>query len=177
MRRRDLLSLTGRAVVAMPLLHGATPVSDVLEKAIVDCREQIPIAMKELLVPGVTVALIKNAKVQWSGAFGVADVLTREPVTDDTIFQAGSMSKPVFAYAVMKLVERGVLQLDTPLTKYTRKRFIADDPQLALVGESSPNRLCSGPEISLLRRGLLLPADNRHRVDRPGRSLNVSRWV
>ena len=133
MRRRDLLSLTGRAVLATPLLRRAAPAADVLKKAIADCREQIPAAMKEMIVPGVAVAIIKNGKVQWRGAFGVADVLNRERVTHDTIFQAGSMSKPVFAYAVMKLAERGALQLDNPLTKYTRKRFIADDPQLDLI--------------------------------------------
>ena len=54
-------------------------------------------------------------------------------VTHDTVFQAASMSKPVFAYAVMELAERGVLQLDTPLTKYTRKRLIAGDPRLDLI--------------------------------------------
>ena len=43
------------------------------------------------------------------------------------------MSKPVFAYAVMKLAERGILQLDTPLTKYTRKRLITNDPQFDLI--------------------------------------------
>lgn len=133
MRRRDLFSVTGRAVVGMPLLSRATPVAGVLQKAVADCREQIPAAMKELLVPGVAVAIIRDGKVQWRGAFGVADVLQSEPVTHDTIFQAGSMSKPVFAYAVMKLVERGVLQLDTPLAKYTRKRLIADDPRFDLI--------------------------------------------
>ncbi len=40
-------------------------------------------------------------------------------VDDSTMFEAGSMSKPVFAYAVMKLCERGTLKLDTPLNKYT----------------------------------------------------------
>jgi CubicO group peptidase (beta-lactamase class C family) len=133
MRRRDLLSLTGRAALASPLLHRATPAADVLQKAIADCREQIPAAMKEMLVPGVAVAIIRDGKVQWRGAFGVADVLNGGRVTHDTVFQAGSMSKPVFAYAVMKLVERGVLQLDTPLTKYTRRRLVVDDPQLDLI--------------------------------------------
>ena len=42
------------------------------------------------------------------------------------------MSKPVFAYAVMKLVEKGVLDLDAPLTKYTRGRIV-DDPRIELV--------------------------------------------
>jgi CubicO group peptidase (beta-lactamase class C family) len=44
-----------------------------------------------------------------------------------------SMSKPVFAYAVMKLCERGVLSLDAPLTKYTPERFLEGDPRLDLI--------------------------------------------
>jgi CubicO group peptidase (beta-lactamase class C family) len=99
MRRRDLLSMTGRTVIATPLLHNATPAADALKKAIADCRKQIPATMKEVSVPGVTVAIIKDGKLQWRGAFGVTDVLNRERVTHDTIFQAASMSKPVFAYA------------------------------------------------------------------------------
>src|SRR5262249_52601626 len=55
------------------------------------------------------------------------------PVDDDTIFEAASMSKPVFAYAVMKLCEKGVLNLDTPLTKYTPDRFLEGDARLDLI--------------------------------------------
>ena len=51
----------------------------------------------------------------------------------DTIFEAGSVSKTVFAYAVLKLCERGVLSLDTPLTKYTSDRFLEGDPRLNLI--------------------------------------------
>ena len=52
-----------------------------------------------------------------SGAagFGVADATTGGRVDRDTVFEAASMSKPVFAYLVMKLHERGILNLDTPL--------------------------------------------------------------
>ena len=49
------------------------------------------------------------------------------------MFEAASMSKPVFAYVVMKLCETGVLNLDTPLTTYTADRFLQDDPRLDLI--------------------------------------------
>ena len=55
------------------------------------------------------------------------------PVDHDTVFEACSVSKTVFAYMVMKLCERGLLQLDTPLTRYTKARFVRDDPQLDLI--------------------------------------------
>ncbi len=43
------------------------------------------------------------------------------------------MSKPVFAYAVMKLCERGIIHLDTPLSSYTAERFLTGDPRLDLI--------------------------------------------
>jgi len=43
------------------------------------------------------------------------------------------MSKPVFAYAVLKLCEKGVIDLDTPLTRYTDDRFLDGDPRLDLI--------------------------------------------
>ena len=49
---------------------------------------------------------------------------------DATVFSAQSMRKPVFAYRVMKLCEQGVLDLDAPLTRYTRDVFVKDDPRL-----------------------------------------------
>ena len=46
--------------------------------------------------------------------FGVADVRTRTPVTSETVFEAASLSKPVFAYAVMRLATEGWIDLDAP---------------------------------------------------------------
>jgi CubicO group peptidase (beta-lactamase class C family) len=66
----------------------------------------------------------------WTGHFGVRDRATGVPVDDATVFSAQSMSKPVFAYRVMKLCEQGVLDLDAPLTRYTREIFVKDDPRL-----------------------------------------------
>jgi CubicO group peptidase (beta-lactamase class C family) len=71
--------------------------------------------------------------LQWRRGFGVKDSASKEPVDNDTIFEAASMSKPVFAYAVIKLCEKGVMNLDTPLTKYTSERFLKDDPRLDLI--------------------------------------------
>ena len=81
-------------------------------------------------VPGVSIAVIRDARIVWTGHFGVRDRVTGVPVDDATVFSAQSMSKPVFAYRVMKLCEQGVLDLDAPLTRYTREIFVKDDPRL-----------------------------------------------
>jgi CubicO group peptidase (beta-lactamase class C family) len=63
----------------------------------------------------------------------VKDSVSKAPVDNDTVFEAASISKTVFAYAVMKLIEKGVIGLDTPLTKYSEKPFLEGDPRLELI--------------------------------------------
>ena len=60
-------------------------------------------------IPGISIAVIKDSKVVYHRGFGVKNTATREPVADDTVFEAASMTKPVFAYTVLRLVDRGVL--------------------------------------------------------------------
>jgi CubicO group peptidase (beta-lactamase class C family) len=98
-----------------------------------DLEKQIPKLMDEAMVPGLSMAIIKDAKLLWRRGFGVKDSASKEPVDNDTVFEAASTSKPVFAYAVMKLCEKGVMNLDTPLTKYTSTRFLEGDPRLELI--------------------------------------------
>ena len=78
-------------------------------------------------------ALVADAKLLWRGAFGVTDFNSKTPIGHDTVFESGSVSKTAFAYAVMKLCEKGVLDLDTPLTKYTPDRIIENDARLGLI--------------------------------------------
>ena len=68
--------------------------------------------------PGVSIAVIHGGKIAWARGFGVRDVERGLPVTEETVFQAGSISKPVFAIAVMRLVAAGKLSLDEDVNRY-----------------------------------------------------------
>jgi CubicO group peptidase (beta-lactamase class C family) len=81
--------------------------------------------MKELKIPGVSVCLIKDRKIAWSNTFGIKDDRIKEQVTKETMFEACSMSKPVFAYLVLKLTDEKKLDLDKPLSDYLDEKFIA----------------------------------------------------
>ena len=74
-------------------------------------EEGIPKLMKEAIVPGLAISLIWEGGIVWSQAFGVRNRVTQEPVTRDTLFEAASLSKPLFAYASLKLCEKGALDL------------------------------------------------------------------
>ena len=68
--------------------------------------------MKQLKVPGLSVAVVKDFKVEWARSYGVKDIETKEPVTTETLFQAGSISKPVAAMVALKRVQQGKIALD-----------------------------------------------------------------
>ena len=93
-------------------------------------EQLMPTLMREKAVPGVSLAVVQNGRLMWQRAFGVKDTSSNEPVDQNTVFEAASVSKTVFAYVVLKLCERGTLGLDTPLSKYSQTRFIKNDPRL-----------------------------------------------
>ena len=70
--------------------------------------------MKTLHVPGVSIAVIHEGKIEWARGFGVRE-LGGAPVDAETMFQAGSISKPVAALAALKLVQDGKLSLETDI--------------------------------------------------------------
>ena len=90
----------------------------------------LPSLMRQAQVPGLSLALIRNAHIEWCGAFGVRQAGTADPVTPETVFQAASLSKPLFACGVFHLIEQGTIGLDIPLTAYCSTPYIPDDPLL-----------------------------------------------
>jgi CubicO group peptidase (beta-lactamase class C family) len=89
--------------------------------------------MDSLKIPGLSIAFINKGKIVYHRALGVTDIKTKAPVNEQSIFEAASLSKPVFTYWVMKLVDRGVLNLDTPLYKYLPYPDIAEDERYKLI--------------------------------------------
>jgi CubicO group peptidase (beta-lactamase class C family) len=68
--------------------------------------------MRHYNVPGVSIAFFGQGRILWIRAYGYADVASKSPVTDETLFQAASISKPVSALAALRLVQDGTLSLD-----------------------------------------------------------------
>jgi len=63
-------------------------------------------------VPGISIAVISDFKIAWTRHYGISDTETGTPVTDETLFQAASMSKPVAAMLSLKAVQTGKFGLD-----------------------------------------------------------------
>jgi CubicO group peptidase (beta-lactamase class C family) len=77
----------------------------------------LPRMLELAAVPGLALGTVENGKV-WNAGFGRASKAPDAPVSQTTIFEAVSLGKPLFAYAVLRLVDRGTLDLDRPLFDY-----------------------------------------------------------
>ncbi len=74
--------------------------------------------MKYYHVPGVSIAVIKNYKIDWAKGYGLADTLLRIPVTTSTMFSAGSISKLLMAATALKMVDAGQIDLNADINNY-----------------------------------------------------------
>ena len=83
--------------------------------------------MIEYNVPGVSIAVISNYEIDWAKGYGVADIETNEPVTETTLFQAASISKPVTAMAALRFVMDGEIQLKENINNYLTNWKIPDN--------------------------------------------------
>ena len=94
---------------------------------------ELPRIMQAFAVPGVGIAVVEDGAVAWSRGFGMANALTATPIDARTVYEDASLSKPVFAYLVMQLVDQGVIDLDRPLVDYRRPDYLGDHPWIALI--------------------------------------------
>lgn len=69
-------------------------------------------------VPGVSIAVIKDYKIDWAKSYGLQDTLQKILVTNETMFSAGSISKFVMAVTALKLVDDGKIELEKPINNY-----------------------------------------------------------
>jgi CubicO group peptidase (beta-lactamase class C family)/poly-gamma-glutamate capsule biosynthesis protein CapA/YwtB (metallophosphatase superfamily) len=88
---------------------------------------RIPEVMEKHHVPGLSMALIRDNQIVWTGTFGVRVAGEPARVDEETVFEAASMSKPLNCYAVLKLVELGQFDLDRPLDAYLAEPYLADE--------------------------------------------------
>jgi CubicO group peptidase (beta-lactamase class C family) len=83
--------------------------------------------MRRWKVEAVSVAVVKDFRVAWTEARGFADREARIPATTETLFQAGSISKPVAAAGILRRVEKGELALDRDVNEYLKSWKLPDN--------------------------------------------------
>jgi CubicO group peptidase (beta-lactamase class C family) len=110
-----------------PLARLATP------ERLTQLDSVIPVLMDRGDVTGMSIAITADTGLRWVRGYGVRNRESQEPVEATTVFEAASLSKPVFAYAVLQLVDQGVLDLDTPIADYFEYDAITHDERYRLI--------------------------------------------
>jgi CubicO group peptidase (beta-lactamase class C family) len=88
-----------------------TPVIDYVSK-------KLNKAVGDELIPSAVIALINEDEVIWQEAIGYADLESQSPATTDMVYRMGSISKTFTAMAIMQLAEKGLIDIDAPITQY-----------------------------------------------------------
>jgi CubicO group peptidase (beta-lactamase class C family) len=99
--------------------------------------------LSEAAVPGVAIAVVRDGRPVQYICCGVRSARTAEPVDEHTVFEAASLSKPVFAHAVLQLVDQGDLSLTAPLGDYL-PNYVPMDHRASSVTAGDILSHCSG---------------------------------
>jgi N-acyl-D-amino-acid deacylase len=113
------------------------PISGTAVPGMASVDTVISTLMRKWAIPGGAVGIVKDGRLVYSRGFGYADAVARTEVAPDALFRIASLSKPVTAAAVLKLVEQGRLSLDAPafalLPDITPLPGSTVDPRLASI--------------------------------------------
>ena len=128
----DSATTGARSVAAAPdtvridrVLSALRPPVEVAGKAPV--RWTLADRMAHHNVPGISIAVVDGGRLSWARGVGLEQAGTTDSVTPTTLFQAASISKPVTATGMLRLVERGTLDLDADVNRYLTSWKVPDN--------------------------------------------------
>ena len=102
--------------ITMEVSDGQAMAKDARVSAAIDASLRAAVERKD--VPGVVGLVTDRRRVLYHGAFGVTDIASGRPLTDDALFRIASMTKAITSVAAMQLIEQGRMGLDDPAEKY-----------------------------------------------------------
>jgi len=91
---------------------------------------KVPSLLNKFNVPGAAMAIIRDGEIVYSKAWGVQRAGEGSQIDEQTLFEAASLTKPVFAYGVFKLVRDKKIDLDKPLSEYLQEPYIKEDERI-----------------------------------------------
>lgn len=96
-------------------------------------QKTIPLFMENYNVPGVALATTQEGEIISTQEFGFKNIITKERVVSSTVFEAASLSKPIVAYAALKMCHEQLLDIDKPLGKYLTKQYKGNPANLSVI--------------------------------------------
>ena len=123
-----LIKLTTVVIALFLIVYLFYPKQQELSVEIKDIHDLAPALMVEAAIPGMAVAKIESGEVVFTGVYGDADIEKGRPVTQDTLFNIASISKPIMGLLLMQLVDQNKIALDADINNYLS--FTLDNPHI-----------------------------------------------
>ena len=123
-----LLITTCAVVLFMNLREKDNPAPGSVEDWARTMDDRVPALMAQYQVPGISMALIRDGKIAWTSAYGYARLDPPRSMTIETPCRVESISKSVTAWGVMHLVQKGLIDLDTPVASYLGSWRLPETP-------------------------------------------------
>ena len=114
---RTIVGATVAVGVACVVLGAQAPDQDPWPKTVEDFRSAVQAVLSDTGVPGAGLALVRMSGIEWAGGVGLADRDNNLPVTADTHFRAGSISKSFVASALVQMYLDDEIELDAPVSE------------------------------------------------------------
>ncbi len=99
------------------------------EESLSELERSIPALLDSGDVTGLSIAFVSDSGIVWSAGFGEREATVATLIVRSSVFEAASLSKPVFAYAVLRLVDQEIISLDEPISSLYQYEDIAHDPR------------------------------------------------
>lgn len=125
--RRSLLAASASVAIS-PAYSAVSPVD--IPRRVRRPLDDTSYWMHAAGTPGMSIALVEGGKTREILSFGSSDLEGKQAITDQTIFQAASLSKQALLYAVIKTIDAGKLDIERPLAQYLDKPYRMDDAEL-----------------------------------------------
>jgi CubicO group peptidase (beta-lactamase class C family) len=134
LKYQHAMTISTNALLAFTVALSHPLTASAQDAQIAKLQHDLPALMAQSHVTGLQIAVLRHGKTAWLGHYGFADKEAKTPVDDQTIFNIASLSKTVFAYTALRLVDAGKLDLDEPITHYLKPEHRpGNDPRVDLI--------------------------------------------
>jgi CubicO group peptidase (beta-lactamase class C family) len=145
------------SIAFLAMMACASPMREPSREAPPALDSLIPALLDSASVPGLALALVSRGRIAWAQGFGSRRQGQAQPIDTSTVFEAASLGKPVFAYAVVKLAEEGRFDLDRPLASFQPWPELSQDSRYKRITarmvlshtSGLPNEVRPGEHLSL----------------------------